>query len=109
MGGISMGSSEGGGYANKDGDLTGWINELCYCKIDLNPDAPSDPWTNSYTGISHMYLGQRGATKLAKAGGAECPEDQTYPHENMCTIKCEPHAQCLKLIQATMKDPTKEL
>merc|ERR1719197_44609 len=62
--GISMGSSEGAGYANKDGDLMGWINELCYIKIDLNPQAPSDPWTNCYTGMSHMYLGQRGATKL---------------------------------------------
>merc|ERR1719146_582561 len=28
--GISMGSSEGGGYANADGNLMGWINELCY-------------------------------------------------------------------------------
>jgi len=107
--GISMGSSEGGGYANSDGDLLGWINELCYIKLDLNPEAPTDPWTKGeYTGISHMYLGQRGATKLAKAGGIECPEDQTYPHENMCTIKHEPHAQCLKLIQAAMADPVKE-
>merc|ERR1711862_900858 len=29
-------------------------------------------------------------------------------HENMLTIKHEPHAQCLKLIQAAMKDPAKE-
>merc|ERR550525_2347214 len=28
--GISMGSSEGAGYADKDGNLLGWINELCY-------------------------------------------------------------------------------
>ena len=25
--GISMGSSEGGGYADADGNLNGWINE----------------------------------------------------------------------------------
>merc|ERR1711981_673251 len=43
--GISMGSSEGAGYANKDGDLMGWINELCYLRLDLNPKAPTDPWT----------------------------------------------------------------
>merc|ERR1719378_1038371 len=47
--GISMGSREGGGYANGDGNLMGWINELCY-------------------------------------------------------IKHEDHAQCLKLIQQAMKD-----
>merc|ERR1711976_770639 len=79
--GISMGSSEGGGYAIADGNLLGWINELCFLKIDLNPEAPTDPWTKgAYTGISHMYLGQRGATKLAKAGGIEGPENQLYPH-----------------------------
>jgi hypothetical protein len=37
--GISMGSSEGGGYANADGNLMGWINELCYIRLDLNPNA----------------------------------------------------------------------
>merc|ERR1719162_1087024 len=53
--GISMGSSEGGGYANKDGNLMGWINELCYIPCDLNPEAPTDPW-QPHSGISHMYL-----------------------------------------------------
>merc|ERR1712022_51682 len=57
--GISMGSSEGAGYANADGNLMGWINELCYIRLDMNPEAPTDPWTKgAYRGISHMYLGQ---------------------------------------------------
>merc|ERR1719158_1232116 len=77
--GISMGSSEGGGYANADGNLMGWINELCYIKLDMNPRAPTDPWTNCHRGISHMYLGQRGATKNAHKI-CEVPENQTYPH-----------------------------
>merc|ERR1719491_2252578 len=95
--GISMGSSEGGGYCNADGNLLGWINELCYIKLDLNPNAPTDPWTKgAHTGMSHMYLGQRGVTKLAAAGGVEVPENYVYPHESMCTIRHENHAQCLK-------------
>jgi len=110
--GISMGSSEGGGYANADGNLMGWINELCYCKLDMNPEAPMDPWTGKdgkgHRGISHMYLGQRGATKLATKAGVEVPETQAYPHPEMCTIKHENHAQCLKLIQKAMADPAKE-
>merc|ERR1712028_276058 len=74
--GISMGSSEGGGYANADGNLLGWINELCYIRLDLNPDAPTDPWTKgAHTGISHLYLGQRGATKLAAKAGVKVPEN----------------------------------
>merc|ERR1712187_921535 len=80
-------------------------NELCYIKIDLNPEAPTDPWTKgAYHSISHMYLGQRGATKLAKLAGVKAKEDELYPHENMCTIKHEPHAQCLKAIQKAMAD-----
>merc|ERR1712157_525263 len=108
--GISMGSSEGGGYANKDGNLMGWINELCYIKLDLNPKAPTDPWSKGcHTGLSHMYLGQRGATKLAaKAGVPNLPDNYKYPHPDMCTIKHEDHAQCLKLIQKGMTDAEAE-
>jgi predicted NBD/HSP70 family sugar kinase len=107
--GISMGSSEGGGYANADGNLMGWINELCYIRLDLNPEAPGDPWTKgAHTGMSHMYLGQRGATKLATLAGVEVPDNEKYPNPAMCTIKHENHAQCLKKIQAAMADPAKE-
>jgi len=107
--GISMGSSEGGGYANADGNLMGWINELCYIKLDMNPEAPTDPWTKgAHRGISHMYLGQRGATKLAAKAGVKVPDNYVYPHEDMCTIKHEDHAQCLKLIQKAMADPEQE-
>jgi predicted NBD/HSP70 family sugar kinase len=107
--GISMGSSEGGGYANADGNLLGWINEMCYIKLDLNPEAPTDPWTKGcHRGISHMYLGQRGATKLAAKAGVQVPENYVYPHPDMCTIKHEDHAQCLKLIQKAMADPKQE-
>lgn len=102
--GISMGSSEGAGYANADGNLMGWISELCYCRIDLNPKAPTDPWSKgAHRGLSHMYLGQRGTTKLAAKGGVEVPANYKYPHTDMCTIKHENHAQCLKLIQEATK------
>jgi predicted NBD/HSP70 family sugar kinase len=104
--GISMGSSEGGGYANADGNLMGWINELCYIRLDLNPKAPTDPWTKgAHTGMSHLYLGQRGTTKLAHRGGVKVPDNLKFPHKDMCTIRHENHAQCLKLIQEAMKDP----
>merc|ERR1712070_1538 len=102
--GISMGSSEGGGYGNKEGNLMGWINELCYVKLDMNPRAPTDPWTKgAHRGISHMYLGQRGATKNAFKVVDDLPENYKCPHPDMCTIKHEDHAQCLKKIQEGMK------
>lgn len=107
--GISMGSSEGGGYANADGNLLGWINELCYIRIDMNPKAPTDPWSKgSHTGLSHMYLGQRGATKLAAAAGCTLADELKYPHPEMCTIKHENHAKVLKIIQKEMvEDPAR--
>merc|ERR1719160_643281 len=53
--GLSMGSSAGVGYANGDGNLNGWINEMCHVKLDLSPEAPSDPWSNfKHTGLTHM-------------------------------------------------------
>merc|ERR1740138_1397392 len=88
----------------KHGNLMGWINELCYIKLDMNPKAPTDPWTGgAHRGISHMYLGQRGATKNAHKI-CKVPDNYVYPHPDMCTIKHEDHAQCLKLVQAAMKD-----
>mmetsp|Transcript_86996 Transcript_86996/g.211103 ORF Transcript_86996/g.211103 Transcript_86996/m.211103 type:complete len:656 (-) Transcript_86996:104-2071(-) len=107
--GISMGSDEGAGYANKDGNLTGWINEMGYVRIDFSPSGARNPWDGGvHTGCSHMYLGQRGATKLAAKGGVPVPENYVYPHADMLTIKHEVHAQCLKMIQEAMKDPEKE-
>jgi len=107
--GISMGSSEGAGYANGDGHLTGWINELCYVKLDLNPKAPTEPWSKGqHTGLSHMYLGQRGATRFAGVAGVDVPDNLKYPHPDMRTMKHEHHAQVLKMIQKAMTDPEKE-
>lgn len=105
--GISMGSSEGGGYADADGNLLGWINELCYIQLDMNPEAPTDPW-QPHSGISHMYLGQRAATRLAYKAGVDLPEEMLPWHPDMNTMRHEPHAQCLKKIQAAMKDPEQE-
>jgi len=105
--GISMGSSEGGGYADADGNLLGWINEMCYMKLDMNPEAPTDPW-QPHCGMSHMYLGQRGTTKLAEKGGVDIPDEMKAWHPNMQQMKHEPHAGCLKLVQAAMKDPAKK-
>merc|ERR1712232_1308528 len=36
------------------------------------------------------------------------PAEMKYPHKDMCTIRHENHAQCLKKIQEAMKDPAKE-
>merc|ERR1719188_711411 len=105
--GISLGSSEGSGYVYEDGALTGWINENAYNPCDLNPDSPTNPWS-PHPGDAAMYLGQRAATRLAKKGGVDLPAEFMPEHENMNGDSHVPHAQCLKLVQAAMKDATKE-
>lgn len=105
--GISLGSSEGSGYVDENGALTGWINENAYNPFDFNPDAPGNPWS-PHRGDASMYLGQRAATRLAKLGGIDLPEEMMPSHPNMNVTNHAPHAQCLKKIQAAMKDPSKE-
>jgi len=107
--GLSMGSSAGAGYADADGNLNGWINEMCHTKLDLNPEAHADPWSEfTHTGLAHMYLGQRACTKFVSKLGIDVPEHMVYPHPNMCTVRHEDHANCLKLIQKAMADPAQE-
>merc|ERR1711982_151681 len=70
----------------------------------------TDPWTKgAHTGISHLYLGQRGATKLAAKAGVELDEKHTFPHADMCTIRHENHAQVLKKIQESKKEKVSQL
>merc|ERR1712125_308803 len=38
----------------------------------------------------------------------EVPDNLVFPHPDMCTIRHENHAQCLKLIQKAMTDPAQE-
>merc|ERR1719282_510103 len=105
--GISLGSSEGSGYVDASGALTGWINENAYNPFDLNPFGPGNPWS-PHRGDAAMYLGQRAATRLAAAGGVDLPEDMMPDHDNMNQTSHAPHAQCLKKVQAAMKNPEQE-
>mmetsp|Transcript_103170 Transcript_103170/g.220681 ORF Transcript_103170/g.220681 Transcript_103170/m.220681 type:complete len:490 (-) Transcript_103170:76-1545(-) len=105
--GISLGSSEGAGYINADRSVTGWINEMAYCPLDMNPEGPGNVWS-PHRGDASMYLGQRAATRLAAKGGIKLPPEMMPDHPNMKQMKHEPHAQCLKLIQAAMKNPASE-
>merc|ERR1719301_349572 len=99
-----MGSANGAGYVDDKGRLTGWINEMAYLPCDLNPEAIYNPWS-PHSGDAAMYLGQRAATKLVVLGGVDVPDEMKPWHPNMNEMNHAPHAKCLKLIQAAMKDP----
>merc|ERR1719396_11417 len=106
--GISMGSTEGAGYADENGCLLGWMNEFGFYRIDLNPEAPKDPWTEGHhTGCSHLYLGQRSVSKLAHKV-IDVPANMVYPHPDMLGMNHALHANCFKLVQKAMADPKQE-
>lgn len=65
--GLSLGTSLAGG-ALKQGRLNGWINELAFVPVDLNPAAAVDEWSGDY-GCGVNYLSQDCVIRLAERSG----------------------------------------
>jgi predicted NBD/HSP70 family sugar kinase len=71
--GVAMGTSEAGGYVDANGNITGWLNELAFVPIDINPGAPVDEWSGD-AGCGVKYFSQDAAIRLAPAAGIALPE-----------------------------------
>jgi len=74
--GVAMGSSEAGGYINKDGNITGWLNELAFAPIDFHTEAPVDEWSGD-RGCGVQYFSQVAVIRLAERAGIIFSEKQT--------------------------------
>jgi len=72
--GIAMGSSQAGGYVNREGHITGWLNELAFVPVDLNPDAPVDEWSGD-SGCGVQYFSQQAVFRLARKAGLKLADD----------------------------------
>jgi len=68
--GIAMGSSEAGGYVTPSGEITTWLNELAFCPVDYDPNAPVDEWSGD-TGCGALYFSQQAVFRLAPVAGIE--------------------------------------
>ncbi|MBQ8801702.1 MAG: ROK family protein, partial [Clostridium sp.] len=88
--GIAMGTSEAVGYVDKEGRITGWLNELAFVPVDAAPDAMVDEWSGDI-GCGVKYFSQDSVIKLAPRAGIELDE------------KLSP-AEKLKVVQALMKE-----
>ena len=88
--GIAMGTSEAGGYVDKNGNITGWLNELAFVPVDANPSAMVDEWSGDY-GCGVKYFSQDAVIKLAPAAGIELDATQPLAHR-------------LKAVQKLMED-----
>ncbi len=83
--GIALGSSEAGGYINKDGNITGWLNELAFVPIDFNTEAPLDEWSGG-RGCGVQYFSQVAVIRLAERAGIVFNEKQT-PAEKLKSVQ----------------------
>jgi len=83
--GIAMGSDEAGGYVNAEGNITGWLNELAFAPVDLNPDGPINEWSGD-RGCGGEYFSQKAVIRLAPRAGIELDESRT-PAERLKTVQ----------------------
>lgn len=74
--GIALGSSQAGGYIDGRGNITGWLNELAFVPVDLNPHAPVDEWSGD-RGTGVHYFSQEAVIRLAKVAEIVFDEKQT--------------------------------
>jgi predicted NBD/HSP70 family sugar kinase len=66
--GISMGTSLAAGYIDRNGHITGWLNELAFVPVDYRTDAPADEWSGDL-GCGVQYFSQQGVGRLLAASG----------------------------------------
>jgi predicted NBD/HSP70 family sugar kinase len=74
--GIALGSSEAAGYINREGAITGWLNELAFAPVDYQPEAAADEWSGDI-GVGAQYFSQQCVFRLAPSAGIELPAEAT--------------------------------
>lgn len=76
--GISMGTSQAGGYVTGAGGITPWLNELAFAPVDYRPDAPRDEWSGD-VGCGVQHFSQQAVARLAAAAGFVFPDAMPLP------------------------------
>ncbi len=71
--GMAMGTSEAVGYVDADMNVLGWISELAFAPVDLQPGAMADEWSTDL-GVGCKYFSQDAVIKLAPAAGIPLDE-----------------------------------
>lgn len=88
--GIAMGTSEAGGYVDRDMHIMGWLNELAFVPVDFNPGAMVDEWSGDI-GCGVKYFSQDAVIKLAPAAGIHL-EESLSPAEKLKIVQAEMEA-----------------
>ncbi len=83
--GVAMGSSEAAGYLDYEGHIPGWLDELAFAPVDLNPQAVADEWSGD-RGVGANYFSQQAVNRLAGAAGLSFPAGLT-PAERLKEVQ----------------------
>ena len=83
--GIAMGTSEAGGYADENGNLRGWLNELAFVPADAADGAAVDPWSGDF-GCGAVYHSQEAPIRLAGMCGIDLSAHAT-PAEKLKAVQ----------------------
>jgi predicted NBD/HSP70 family sugar kinase len=78
--GISLGSSQAGGYVTPQGTITSWLNELAFVPVDYNPSAAVDEWSGDF-GCGVQYFSQQAVGRLVPKAGLEIKADLPLPEK----------------------------
>lgn len=66
--GCALGSSQAGGYVDRQGNITTWLNELAFVPVDYSSNAPADEWSGDI-GCGVQYFSQQAVGRLLPASG----------------------------------------
>jgi len=75
--GVALGSSQAGGYVNREGNITSWLNELAFVPVDYRLNGPADEWSGDCCGA--QYFSQQATNRVASSAGMKCPDDMGLP------------------------------
>jgi predicted NBD/HSP70 family sugar kinase len=78
--GVSMGTSQAGGYVTPAGNITSWLNELAFAPVDYRAEAPRDEWSGD-RGCGAQYFSQQGVGRLAARAGFGFPATMPLPEQ----------------------------
>ena len=96
--GLAMGTSEAVGYVDQDQNVLGWINELAFAPVDLQPTAMQDEWSTDF-GVGCKYFSQDAVIKLCPAAGIELDESLSLAEKLKAVQKLmeadDPRAQAI--------------
>lgn len=75
--GVALGSSQAAGYVNREGNITGWLNELAFAPVDYRENGPQDEWSGDCCGA--QYFSQQATNRVATSAGMQFPKDMGLP------------------------------